>query len=183
PRRRREMNRPLVAVALAAAMVAGCDLAPKYVRPAGAVPATLPQGGIYPPAASDAPDVTRIGYREFFTDERLRQVIAQGLANNRDLRVAAANVLAARAQYRIQRADLLPTITATGTATYTNSVGGQGAGSGSAGGAPVGDLHIYSVDAGFSAFEIDLFGRIRNLSKAALEQYFATGEAQRSTRI
>jgi outer membrane protein, multidrug efflux system len=156
-------------------MLAGCDLAPKYVRPAGAVPATLPQGGIYPPAASDAPDVTRIGYRDFFTDERLRQVIAQGLANNRDLRVAAANVLAARAQYRIQRADLLPTIAATGTATYTNNAFG--------GGEPVTDIHSYSVDAGFSAFEIDLFGRIRNLSRAALQQYFATEEAQRSTRI
>ncbi len=167
------MNRALPIALLT--MLAGCDLAPKYVRPAGAVPATLPQGGIYPPAASDAPDVTRIGYRDFFTDERLRQVIAQGLANNRDLRVAAANVLAARAQYRIQRADLLPTIAATGTATYTNNAFG--------GGEPVTDIHSYSVDAGFSAFEIDLFGRIRNLSRAALQQYFATEEAQRSTRI
>src|SRR3954451_17840678 len=188
------MKRALLAGLLSAgALLGGCDLAPKYLRPVGAVPATLPHGGIYPPAATDAPDVTRIGYRDFFTHERLRQVIAQGLANNRDLRVAAANVLAARAQYRIQRADLLPTITATGTATYTNSIGGSGAGGGSVGGgtgggagggaAPVQDLHIYSVDAGFSAFEIDLFGRIRNLSRAALEQYFATEEAQRSTRI
>jgi outer membrane protein, multidrug efflux system len=177
------MKRPFIAATLAAALLAGCNLAPKYVRPVGAVPATLPQGGIYPPAASDAPDVTRIGYRDFFTDERLRQVIAQGLANNRDLRVAAANVLAARAQYRIQRADLLPTIAATGTATYTNSIGGSGGTGGSVGAAPVEDLHIYSVDAGFSDFEIDFFGRIRNLSKSALERYFATEEAQRSTRI
>ena len=75
----------------------------------------------------------------------------------------------------IQRADLLPTIAATGNATYTNNAIG--------GGEPVTDIHSYSVDAGFSAFEIDLFGRIRNLSKSALQRYFATEEAQRSTRI
>src|SRR4051794_22026237 len=103
------MKRALFAGLLSAgAALCGCDLAPKYVRPAGAVPATLPHGGIYPPAATDAPDVTAIGWQDFFTDERLRQVIAQGLANNRDLRVAAANVLAARAKYRVQRADQLP---------------------------------------------------------------------------
>jgi multidrug efflux system outer membrane protein len=166
--------RLLIPLLAGGTMLAGCDLAPKYVRPAGAVPATLPQGGIYPPAATDAPDVTKIGWSDFFTDERLRRVITQGVDNNRDLRVAAANVLAARAQYRIQRADQLPTINATGTATYTNSLFG---------GETSPDLHFYNVDAGFSAFEIDLFGRLRNLSKAALEQYFATAEAQRSTRI
>ena len=170
------MKRTLATALLAAGtMLAGCDLAPKYIRPAGAVPDTLPQGGIYPPAASDAPDVTAIGWRDFFTDERLRRVITQGLDNNRDLRLAAANVLAARAEYRIQRADQLPTINATGTATYTNSALGVGE--------PVTNFHFYNVDAGFSAFEIDLFGRLKNLSKAALEQYFATAEAQRSTRI
>jgi outer membrane protein, multidrug efflux system len=169
------MKRQIIAALLAGALLTSCDLAPKYVRPVGAVSPTLPEGGIYPPAASDAPDVTRLGYRDFFTDERLREVIAQGLANNRDLRVAAANVLAARAQYRIQRADLLPTIAATGAATYTNNAFG--------GGEPVTDIHTYSVDAGFSAFEIDLFGRVRNLSKSALQRYFATEEAQRSTRI
>ncbi len=82
---------------LAATMLAGCNLAPKYVRPVGAVPATLPQDGIYPAAASDAPDVTRIGWQSFFTDDRLRRTIALGLENNRDLRIAAANVLQARA--------------------------------------------------------------------------------------
>jgi multidrug efflux system outer membrane protein len=168
------MKRRILAVMLAGVVFASCDLAPKYVRPAGAVPGSFPQGGIYPPAASDAPDVTRIGYQDFFTDERLRQVIAQGLANNRDLRVAAANVLAARAQYRVQRADQLPTIAATGTATYTNNAIGGGSTT---------DVHTYGVDAGFSAFEIDLFSRLKNLSRAALEQYFATEEAQRSTRV
>nr|WP_309704019.1 MULTISPECIES: efflux transporter outer membrane subunit [unclassified Sphingomonas] len=197
---------------LAATTLAGCNLAPKYVRPVGAVPATLPQDGIYPAAASDAPDVTRIGWRDFFTDDRLRRTIALGLENNRDLRIAAANVLQARAQYRIQRADLVPSTTLSASGTYTNNIQGAsgalggaagggtgtgtgsgtgtgtGAGSGGTGlGAGVGasssNLEFYSVNAGFSAFELDLFGRVRNLNRAALEQYFATEEAQRSTRI
>jgi len=193
------MNSKNVLVLLAATALAGCNLAPKYVRPVGAVPAALPAGGVYPAAATDAPDVTRIGWRTFFTDDRLRSLIALGLENNRDLRIAAANVLQARAQYRVQRADLLPTVRLSGSATYTNNIqgagggvgGGTGTGTGTGGGVGVGagggagssDLEFYSLNAGVSAFEVDLFGRVRNLSRAALEQYFATEEAQRSTRI
>jgi multidrug efflux system outer membrane protein len=167
-------------------MLSACNLAPHYVRPVGAVPATLPQGGVYPSAATDAPDVTKIGWRDFFTDDRLRQVIQIGLDNNRDLQVAAANVLQARAQYHVQRADILPTINATGSATYTNTLAaGEAAGGGVApvAGAGSTDIQYYTAGVGVSAFEVDLFGRLRNLSKAALEQYFASEEAQRSVRI
>ena len=179
----------------ASTALAGCNLAPNYVRPVGAVPVALPQGGVYPAAATDAPDITKVGWRDFFTDDRLRQVIALGLDNNRDLRVAAANVLQARANYRVRRADLVPTTAASGSASYTNnfaSLGGTGAGgtvggAGGVGGAGVGTttsgIEIYSASVGFSSFELDLFGRIRNLTRAAQEQYFASEEAQRSTRI
>lgn len=203
------MTRKIVLALLGVSALAGCNLAPKYVRPEGAVPAALPQGGVYPAAATDAPDVSKIGWQTFFTDDRLRKTIALGLENNRDLRVAAANVLQARAQYRIQRADLVPSTTVSGSGTYTNNIfggasagagagagGGAGAGAGAgtgggvgagAGGAAVGsnssNLEFYSVNAGFSAFELDLFGRVRNLNRAALEQYFATEEAQRAARI
>lgn len=176
--------RPLLPLLLAGTMLSACNLAPKYVRPSGAVPATLPEGGVYPKAATDAPDVTAIGWRDFFTDDRLRQVIQLGLDNNRDLRLAAANVLQARAQYRVQRADILPSISANGSATYTNSAGAAaGAGAGAAGGGSSTDIQYFQANVGISSFELDLFGRLRNLSKAALEQYFATEEAQRTTRI
>ncbi len=174
--------RPVLTVLLAGSMLSACNLAPKYVRPEGAVPAALPEGGVYPRAATDAPDVSAIGWKDFFTDDRLRQVIQLGLDNNRDLRLAAANVLQARAQYRVQRADILPTINASGSATYTNSAGAAASTGGAAGGSST-DIQYYSANVGVSAFEVDLFGRLRNLSKAALEQYFATEEAQRSTRI
>ncbi len=217
-------GRSLLLALAAATALSGCNLAPKYVRPVGAAPASLPEGGVYPRAATDAPDITQIGWRDFFLDPRLQQVIETGLANNRNLRIAAGNVLQARAQYRVQRADLVPSTTISGSGTYTNNafgaagtagggsgtgtgtgtgtgVGGgtgtggtgSGAGGGTGGGAGVGagaglgstssNLEFYSVNAGFSQFELDLFGRVRNLSQAALEQYFASEEAQRSTRI
>lgn len=174
------MFRPIFLAALAGStLLAGCNLAPTYVRPVGAVPATLPQGSVYPSAASDAPDVSRIGWRAFFTNPRLQAVIAAGLENNRDLRIAAGNVLQARERYRVQRADRLPTVGATGSATFTNNPA-SGAGVSSAGSS---DLQLYSAGVGVSNFELDLFGRMRNLSRAALEQYFASEEAQRATRI
>ena len=174
--------RPILALLLAGSALSACNLAPNYVRPSGAVPAALPEGGVYPRAATDAPDVSAIGWRDFFTDDRLRQVIQLGLDNNRDLRVAAANVLQARAQYRVQRADILPSISANGSATYTNSASAAATTGGAAGGGST-DIQYFQANVGFSAFELDLFGRLRNLSKAALEQYFATEEAQRTTRI
>ena len=175
---------PVIALAASTAL-AGCNLAPTYVRPVGAVPAALPTGGVYPVAATDAPDITRIGWRDFFTDDRLRQVIALGLENNRDLRLAAANVLQARATYRVQRADRVPSTNASGSASYTNNTAslGGGAGGGAAVGTPSSNFEIYSATVGFSSFELDLFGRVRNLTRAAQEQYFASEEAQRSTRI
>jgi multidrug efflux system outer membrane protein len=192
----------MAALALSTAL-AGCNLAPKYARPTGAIPVALPQDGVYPRAATDAVDVTAIGWRDFFADPRLRQVIETGLANNRNLRVAAANVLQARAQYRVQRADLVPSTTASGSATYTNNLfgatggagggtgggtgAGAGAGTGTGAGAAVGgtssNIEFYSGTVGFSSFELDLFGRVRNLTRAAQEQYFASEEAQRTTRI
>ena len=170
------MNRAsLVAVLALSTALSACNLAPKYARPTGAIPAAFPQGGPYPAAATDAPDVTKVGWRDFFTDPRLQTVIEAGLTNNRDLRIAAGNVLQARAQFRVQRGDLAPTTTATGAATYTNNIMGAGAG--------LTDLQIYNGTIGFSSFELDLFGRVRNLTRAAQETYFASEEAQRATRI
>ncbi|MCD2322784.1 efflux transporter outer membrane subunit [Sphingomonas sp. IC-56] len=191
------MTKPLLALLASATILSGCNLAPKYVRPEGAVPTALPEGGIYPSAATDAPDVSAIGWRDFFLDPRLRQVIETGLANNRDLRIAAGNVLQARAQLRTQRSELFPTATVSGGATYTNNFGAAAGGAGAGAGAGVGtgvgtgagantassNLQIYSLNAGFSNYELDLFGRVQNLTRAAQEQVFASEEAQRATRV
>ncbi len=173
---------PLLLALAASTALSACNLAPKYNRPEPAVPAALPQGGVYPAAASDAPDISKIGWRDFFVDDRLRRVIQLGLDNNQDLRLAAANVLQARATYRGQRADILPTVSASGSGTYTNTASAA-ASFGGATGSSVSDIQYFTANAGISSFEIDLFGRLRNLSRAAQEQYFASSEAQRASRV
>jgi len=88
----------------ATAALAGCSFEPHYVRPALPVPASWPQGDAYLQQSEAA--LPSVDYRQVFRDPRLQQIITQALANNRDLRVAVANIAAARAQYRIQRANL-----------------------------------------------------------------------------
>ena len=170
---------------LAALCLGGCSLAPKYERPDAPVAATwpdhyLPEGylpageGLAAPASRRAAD---IGWRTFFSDERMRNLIALALENNRDLRVAALNIERARALYRIQRADQLPGVSATGEESAQNTPAvlsntGERVVS-----------HQYSVGAGVSGWELDFFGRIQSLKEAALEDYLASEEALKSARI
>ncbi|QJU59753.1 efflux transporter outer membrane subunit [Sphingomonas sp. AP4-R1] len=158
---------------LATAALTGCSMAPKYERPAPPVPPSWPVGDAY--LRQTEATLPSLGYRDVFTDARLQQIIAQALANNRDLRVAAANIQQARAQYRIQRAELFPEIDATGR--FTRSGNGGGANGSSTSG------NAYAANIGTTAFEIDLFGRIRSLTTAAQDRYFGTEAAARATRL
>jgi multidrug efflux system outer membrane protein len=166
---------PLAVGFLAGGILAGCTLAPAYDRPALPVPTAYPSAAAdLSVAASPAPD---IGWREFFGDERLQGLIALALANNRDLRVALLNVDNARAQYRIQRSELLPTIDATGSEDASHSPAAlttPGLAS---------TTHEFSATIGISAYELDLFGRLRSLNAQALETYFGTEEARRSAQL
>ncbi|WP_411883696.1 AdeC/AdeK/OprM family multidrug efflux complex outer membrane factor [Polaromonas sp. YR568] len=167
----------LITLACAAAL-GGCSLMPTYEQPALPVPAAYPvaasPGG---PSSSSPVDAADIGWREFFADERLRRVVALALANNRDLRVAALNIEKARAQYRVQDAGLYPAVNATGSQSATRT-----ADSLRLPGNP-GISRQYSAGVGVSAYEVDLFGRVRSLGAQALEQFFSTAEARRSTHI
>ncbi|WP_327754154.1 efflux transporter outer membrane subunit [Sphingobium sp. SJ10-10] len=156
---------PAAALALT---LAACDMAPKYVRPTLPVPEASPQGPSYTVTEGQAIAPADTAWKDFFVDPRLARVIETSLANNRDLRVALANVEQARAQYRVQRADIFPTLGANGSATYQDQPFAQQGVSGR--------TDIYSASVGVSAWEIDLFGRIRNLAKAGQEQYFASVE-------
>jgi multidrug efflux system outer membrane protein len=166
----------------ATAALGACSFEPHYVRPAAPVPVSWPQGDAY--LAQSEAALPSVDYRQVFTDPRLQQIITEALKNNRDLRVAVADIAQARAAYRIQRADLFPQIDATGQASFRG--GGNrsaGAGTGTGGSTGANADHSYSVDVGASAFEIDLFGRVRSLSHAALDQYFATEAGARATRL
>lgn len=153
---------------LTATLLAGCSLQAPYVQPPLPVPSSWPAGDPY--LRQSQAELPAINYRDVFTDARLQQLIDQALVNNRDLRVAAANILAARAQYRIQRAAQAPQIDLGGRYAHTGGEGG-----------PASDA--YFVDLGITAFEVDLLGRLQSLSDAALNRYFATEAAARSTRL
>lgn len=161
------MRRIVTACALIA--LGGCtSLEPRYVQPTLPVPTSWPLGDAYLGALQAG--LPALTYRDIFRDPRLQQLIEQALVNNRDLRIAAANIRQARARYRGQRAERLPEVLA--------GAGASVMGTGDSG--PDGD---FSLNAGVPAFEIDLFGRIGSLSNAELNRYFASEATARSTRL
>ncbi len=159
------------ALLLSALALGGCSLAPHYARGQLPVPPSWPAGDPYRQA--DEAMMPQLGYRELFTDARLRQLIDQALANNRNLRVAAANVAAARAQLRITRSNQLPELDAGAGASVTD-------GSLSATGNSITRL---TAQGSINAFELDLFGRLASLSRADQERLLATEAGARATRI
>lgn len=174
-----KLGRSMSSLVLAAMASACATMAPDYERPAAPVAEALPfiEAGI-------APQVELAGWRSVVGDATLGELIETALANNRDLRVAILNVERARALYRVRRADSFPAVSA--DAGYSRQRIGENASAGVIG-APGGTeplvIEQFSVDAGVSAYELDLFGRVRSLNAQALETYFATEEAQRSAEI
>jgi multidrug efflux system outer membrane protein len=154
---------------LLATAIAGCSFEPHYRRPEPPVPPSWPVGASYLRQSEAA--LPSISYRDIFRDPKLQALIEQALVNNRDLRIAAANIESARGQYRVQRSDLLPHIDGGAGATVAGGSSGGGTNS------------RFSVDVGLNNFELDLFGRVRSLSHSALDQYFATEAAARATRL
>ena len=162
------------AALLASVALAGCaTMAPKYERPVTPVSESFPVGAAYGDVASTGEEsAADIGWKDFFADPLLHQLVEKSLTNNRDLRVAALNVEAARARYRVQRSELLPTLSvgAEGTAQKLPS-----------------DLFYhrrqYQVGAAVSAWELDLWGRIRSLSDQAREAYFAVEENRTAAQL
>jgi multidrug efflux system outer membrane protein len=158
-------------------VLGGCALAPEYRRPDSPVLGAWPAGAAYVPDGADSPQVAGLKWRDFFTSDALRKIIRQALDNNRDLRLAALAVERAQGMYGIQRGDLFPSFTADGGKSRQRLSEdliqpGQSRSSSQ-----------YSVDLGFAAWELDFFGRVRNLSEQALEEYLATDEGRRGAEI
>jgi multidrug efflux system outer membrane protein len=170
------MIRPLAAL-LATASLTACSLAPHDVRPELPVPPSWPVGDAYLKQSEAA--LPAISYTDIFRDPRLQRIIVQALANNRDLRIAAANIAAARAQYHVQRAELLPEIDASGGYRYARTASGTSTTAGTA----TRTGNSFSADVGITSFELDLFGRVRSLTSAAQDRYFGTEAAARATRL
>ncbi|MHB1200449.1 MAG: efflux transporter outer membrane subunit, partial [Polaromonas sp.] len=162
-----------MAVAVAASLLAGCSMIPVYERPVAPVAASYPAyPGVTAAAVGDAaaPLAADVAWQDFFTDEKLKQLIELSLANNRDLRVAVLNVEQVRAQYRIRRADQFPSVNGVLSGSRTPAANG-------------GNTNLYSVGLAVTAYELDFFGRVGSLKEAALGQYLATAEARKTAQI
>ena len=169
------MIRPIrnTSAAVVSAILGACTLAPRYHQPAS------PVAPAYESVATDqaATPAAEISWHEFFPDAELQQLIGRALENNRDLRIATLNVEAARAQYRIRQADLVPAIDAVGQADNQRTPASLS----QTGGSTL--TRTYSAGLGVSAFELDLFGRVRSLRKAALEDYFSLEETRTAAQL
>lgn len=155
----------LAAVALSACM----NLAPKHERPALPVPAQLPA------AASDVPDTVpgaqALAWRDFVRDPALVKLVEQALAYNRDLRVAVLNVDRARAQLRVSEADRWPTVNAGLIAQRAPNTTTQE------------QQNTFQLGVQVSSWEVDFWGRIRNLNDAARAQLLSTEAGRRSAEL
>ncbi len=211
-------SRAPIAALLAAGSLSACTLAPPYRQPALPVAAAYPvgAGGSSFPVSADA-----LGWRDFFVDPRLQRLIALSLRENRDLRTAILDVAQSQAQFRVQRADLFPSISLTGSGTYeglsnsglvstggtsgvstgssattgstastgtttTTSAGATGTGSASsvtASGLSGGTFRYFTAGVGFSSYELDLFGRLRSLTRETFEAYLAQAENRRAEQL
>lgn len=154
-------------------------MAPKYTRPEAPIPTDWPDGSAYQnsPSPQDAPTAADLRWQEFFTDKKLQQIIETALHNNRDLRLAALNVEKARALYGVQRAELLPAVSATGAGSKQRN---------SSDFTPPGEPRTtkqFNVNLGIISWEIDFFGRIRSLEEQALQEYLATEQAHHSAQL
>lgn len=157
------------AASLLALLASACTtMEPRYVRPDPAIPASWPVGDPYLAQAEVGLPV--LTYSQVFQDPRLQTLIAEALANNRDLMIAASNIAAAREQYHIQRAQLLPTVNAGAGVTVSGDKSG--------------DVKAdYNAGVQVPSFELDLFGRVRSLTHVQLERYLATEAGARATRL
>lgn len=162
----------LVAIPLFLAMPGCISLTPRYHTPPPPIAANYPED-----AGTSAGGATvATGWRNYFADPKLQQLIARALNCNRDLRTAVLQVEEARARYRIQRADLYPSVSAD-AALVRSQVGGSALGIQSP------KLTIKDVSLNLSAWEIDFWGRLRSLKSEAMETYLASDESRRAVTV
>jgi outer membrane protein, multidrug efflux system len=169
-------KRTCAALLVGTFLTTACTMSPDYKQP------DMPVSSWWNFSSKDdanaqTPLASEMGWNDFFLSEELRNLIAKGLKNNRDLRVAALNIQAAQAQYRVQRSNLMPTINANAGMTRQQNPGMFPGGLGG------GVFSQYTANVANTAYEIDLFGRVRSLNESALQDYLATEEARNTVQI
>jgi multidrug efflux system outer membrane protein len=165
------MKMRVLPLTLSLVLLGGCSLMPDYQRP----DVTTING--WERSEQSAAAAADTHWQALFADPALTRVIRLGLDHNPDLRSALLNVERYRAQYRIQRADLLPTLALDGSGTRQRvpdelSQSGEATISSQ-----------YSATVGLTAWELDLFGRVRSLKEQALQTYLAQEQTRRSVQL
>ena len=159
-------SRSLSAVALACLLAACTTMAPHYERPAAPVAAAFPAAAASAAAPSTGVAPAAQPWQAYFQDARLAQLIQAALANNRDLRVSVLNIQVARAQVGLSRANDFPTVNLQGNRTRETGI-----------------QTIDTVGLAVAGYELDLWGRVRSLTDAALAQLSSTEEARKAAQI
>lgn len=149
---------------LALGLLSGCSFIPAYHQPPLPVSSTYPVTGV---GEGNTPEASEIGWKQFFKDPALQQLISLGLANNQNLRVSVLNVEQAQAQYRFSRASLLPTINGDGSFERTHTPVSLN---------PKSDFREYSLGAQAVSWELDLFGKIRSQATAQQQLYLSKAD-------
>lgn len=159
-------------LALTPLLLAGCtSLDPAYLTPVAPVPVSWPVGDPY---RAEAPALANFNHRDVLRDVRLQTLVAQALQNNRDLRIAAANIAAARAQVRIARGAQLPQLDSAVGIDVTPRRDAEG---------DIDGVRVGGSASLLPSFELDLFGRLASQTRAQQERFLATGAAERAVRV
>lgn len=164
--------KPAISAAAVSLALSACAMIPKYEQPAVAVPETFQHD-----TAPSGIVAASLGWQDYFADPRLHRLIEIAIERNTDLRGAALNAEAVRAQYMISRAALLPGINASGTG-QRGRVAADLSGTGSSN-----VSSAYNVGLGVTSYELDLFGKVRSTSQAALQSYFASVASRDATHL
>ena len=168
----------LIGLTALALSMAACNTIPKAdMRPVLAEP-NIPIEQTYGAfdketvSSADQPSIAGQRWQNFYSDERLKGLIALGLENNKDFESARLAIEKARAQYQITDLNDLPRID--GSGGYTRSAQNS---------RDKNPNSSYKVDLGLANYELDFWGKIASLKDQALQNFLATTAAKDSTQI
>lgn len=181
------MNKPTLSAMLLAGLLTGCTMIPSYEMPSLPVLDSWqeqPEPQPVPPVPEAGVKAAReIAWQAFFESPQMRQLIDAALEHNRDLKMAALNVEAVRALYRVERSDLVPGIDVGASGSRQKVTKAQSTSNPLFNTPQEYITSTYTANVASTAFELDLFGKLRSENEAALERYFASQQAHDAAKV
>lgn len=159
------------------ALLTSCSLAPHYTTPDLSVRSSIHEADSTDAKKTDVKPATAINWKDFFNSPEIEKLVNAALEHNHDLKIASLNVEAARQQYRIEKSDIFPSLSSSISTTRNETSDAYGFPGQTLNGS------VYRANLAQMSYEIDFFGKIRSLNRAALEHYLATEEARNAMQI